>query len=134
MALETSTDVEQLKGVDNGNDETVPAASDDYDAPQQAGLTVDANTTETISVDPPNRADVIRIHVEPGAALDVEVRFLDTDGNTVTRRGPSDNSDYSTDGTTDVFTETAVMSPWVEVAITDTSGGQQSVNYTVMAK
>lgn len=134
MPVETNTDVSEIDRVQDRAGNNVPPASDDFDHAGATGVDVNA-ATETVTPAAPGRASTVVIHVEGwDGAGHVEVEFQDADGNALTLRDDSDNSDYGTDGTHDVYVATSLASPWFAVRIVDESGASNTVDYSVYVR
>jgi hypothetical protein len=115
-------------------DDTVPPASDDFVHRFDTGVDVNASdAVETITV--PKRSDSVTISVDDAAGgFDVSLAFQDGDGNTLTVRDQNNSSDYSGDGSTDVFVTAPIAAQQVEVTITDTSGAANTVDYSIYVR
>ena len=121
MPLDTQTEVEAIANVQDSAGRTVKPASADFYHDGAAGVDLSVNPVSEALV-APDRADVVRVHVEAAGAARVVVEFLDgPDGAVLTSRTPADAAGYATDGTTDVFAECAVVSPYLRVRIEDNS-------------
>jgi hypothetical protein len=91
------------------------------------GVDVDPSSTVTESLEAPDRADWIVIHVEDAdASFDVEVRYLEEeDSSNYTSRS------YSGDSSTEVYERVAVASPFVDVVL---SGSATTADYNIYAR
>lgn len=119
----------------DGSDDEAPAASDAFVHAYGHDVSIGSGGSTSEAFNAPDRADFVVINVEGSAAYEVAVDFLDASGgNVITSRTASDNGDLAGDGSSDVFGRVAVASPYVDVSITDTSGGANSVDYTVYAR
>jgi hypothetical protein len=112
-------------------------ASDDFVWEHGSEVDIFADTEE-IPVNAPDRADKVKIHVDAESAegpFDVELHTLDGPGGSVlTTRDKTDNSDYGSDGTTDVFVVAEIAAPYLRVDIIDASGASNTVTYSVYAR
>lgn len=132
MGIDTNSRVEDLKNVDDGQGNPVAPASDDHAHEWDTNVSIDNNSIEQVPVEGPNRPRVLKLHVEGVDAFDTRVVFEAPDGTALTARGPSNNSDYRSSDGSDVFLVTDVASQFLTVEIEDMSGGENTVNYSVM--
>lgn len=105
--------------VDTGqDDQEAPAASDDWD--EHTGSAVDigsgGSTSETLT--PPGRADQVMLRVEGSAAFDVTVTWNNTS-----------ETYSSSSGVVKEVVPVYYISDDIDVTITDTSGGANTVDY-----
>jgi hypothetical protein len=134
VSLETDGTVRELEKAQTSDGRKVAPASDDFRHDYGSGVDVNANPVDE-SFRAPDRSDLITIHVDGWDGTgEVAVHWQDPDGNDVTSRTADDNDAYATDGTTDVWAEVSVASPWFRIEIEDASGAQNTVNYTVYAR
>ncbi|GGL57946.1 hypothetical protein [Halocalculus aciditolerans] len=134
MGLETNTQVRELATVENASGDSVQPASDDFVHWTDTGRNVKDDPVH-LGVRAPDRADVVTVHVADwDGSGTVTLHFCDEEFNPVTSRGASDNPDYESDGTTDVFIETSVASPYLKVDVEDTSGNENKPNVSVYAR
>jgi len=102
-------------------DTDAPAASDDWD--EATGSAVDIGsgglTEETLT--PPGRADQVSIHVEGSAAFDVTVTWNNTS-----------ETYSSSSGVVKEVVPVYYISDDVDVTISDTSGGANTVDYDMV--
>jgi hypothetical protein len=124
----------RTSGVVSPSGESPPAASDEFVEEQGTGVDVNA-ATETVDIVAPGRADSITISVDDAAGgFDVALKFRDGSGNTVTTRDKDNSSDYSGDGTTDVFVTAPVAAQDIRVEISDTSGAANALDYSIYVR
>lgn len=100
------------------------------------GTNVDVNSsTRSEQFTVPQTADYIVCNVDDAAgAFHVEVEFQDENGNAITVRDDTDNSSYSGDSSTDVFTATEVVGAFAEVRIVDDSGASNTIDYSIYSR
>ena len=131
MPLDTQTEVEAIANVQDSTGRTVKPASADFYHAGASG--VDLNTdpvSEALTA--PDRSDVVRVHVDPSGPATVAIEFLASEGGAVlTSRTAADVDAYGTEGTSDVFVECAVVSPFLRVRIEDTSGAQNLAGWSL---
>jgi len=109
-----------IGGVDTGrNDEDAPAASDDWDELTASGVDIGSGGSITEILTPPGRADQISLFVDGSAAFEVTVTWNNT------------SETYSSDADDNVKEVLPVfyISDLIDVTITDTSGGPNTVDY-----
>jgi hypothetical protein len=115
--------------------ETAPA-SDAYES--HFGKNIDVNaSTETVTLEAPDRADFIVVNVDDAAgAYHVEVEYQDDQGNEITTVDGSTSqfSDLAGDGSTAVLTRVAIASPYLEVRIVDDSSAANALDYNLYAR
>jgi len=98
---------------------SAPASSDGYDDATGEAVDIGSGGSTTEVLTPPGRADQVSIHVEGGAAFDVTVTWNNT------------SETYSSDTNNNLKEVLPVyyVSDGVDVQITDTSGGTNTVDY-----
>lgn len=135
MALETTTDVDEMARVQDEGGNQVPPSSADFR--HQAGENVDVNAeTEEVDVTAPDRADTVTIHVVTSGAAHVELQFhaqSDYSGEH-TQRDQNDLGNYSVAGAGDIFVTADVASPYLRIRIVDDSDAANSVDYNIYVR
>lgn len=133
MAVETSTDVEQINKVQTESGRQVAPASDDDVVLIAGSADLDANGDQTLTPAKIDAAERLTILAEFGNDGHVEVHYLDADGTRVTSRTPSENGEYSVTGGGDVYVEPGIASPYLEIDLVDdtANGTANSTSWTV---
>lgn len=129
----------EASAVEDSQGRTGPARSEIFEHTSDTATELDAGSgggTETVVLDAPDRATTLTIHVQGwDGSGHVRVEFLDSsNGSEVTHRDDNDVGSYATDGTEDVFVETAIASPYLKIEIVDDSGASNTVDYNVYAR
>lgn len=132
MSLETNTSVGQLARVKNTAGQSVPPATGEFAHKPVENQAIGSNGSHSVTVTAPDRATTIVVHAEVTAAATATIAFQDSSGTTVTSRTASENSQYSTSGSGDIFVSTQVASPYLKVTVSDTSGGANTLNMNIM--
>lgn len=99
-------------------DTEAPAASDDWDEATGSAVDIGSGGSSTEVLTPPGRSDQLMLRVEGTAGFEVDVTFNNT---SVTYS--------STNGVVDEVRSVVYISDDIDVTITDTSGGANSVDY-----
>lgn len=133
MALDTSTYVEAVSGVESIDGQSVPPASDEFDA-AGGDHDLDADGDLSVEVTAPGRPSRLVVLAEFAADGHVEIEHNVADDVSVTRT-PSQNPDYEVTGGGQVFVSTDPASRDLMVHIRDDTadGTANSVEYGVMA-
>lgn len=136
MPIGTRTDVEEILKVQDSNGVKQAPATGAYGRVFNSGIDLDANGNQTETLDVPDRAAAVVVAAKFSNDGHVEVRFTDGNNNVLVPRTPTENPDYSVTGGGQVFVETAVASPYIEVAfIDDTAAGTaNTVTWTVYVR
>jgi hypothetical protein len=112
--LVTTAGRDEVEDTNQNNDINASSYTNQFDV--TAGM-----ESVTVSVD------------DAGGSFHVEVRFQDGGGTTITVRDDNNSSAYSGDASTDVFVDTELAAPQVEVAVVDDSGAANEVDITLRA-
>lgn len=102
----------------NQNNESAPA-TDDYNNASGSSVDISNNGSVTETLTPPGRSDQISIHAEGTAAIDVQVTWNNTEET------------YSTTGTLKEVLPVYYIDDDIDVTISDTSGGANTVDYDI---
>ncbi|WP_231184712.1 hypothetical protein [Haladaptatus sp. DYF46] len=133
VPLESDSEVHEMHQV-QAADGSKHAPASDSDG-WEYGTDIDINNGgDGVTVRPyiPGRPSRIAVHVEASAAFRVQLNFEDADENPITSRSPSDNPDYQSDGSSDVFVSATPVSRHISIDIEDTSGGPNTADYSVL--
>jgi len=118
-------------------DRAAPPRSDDFVFREGQNVSLNANASLTEDFEAPDRADSIGILLESSGAAEVVIQFRPSgNGGVIAERGPTQNPDYATAGgpAAQVFQSTLLVAPHVTVEISDTSGSNNTVSYSIYAR
>lgn len=117
------TDVDKIRLVEASDGSQVPPASDS-ESIATGSVDLDTDGDQTVDLGKVDAAERLTILVEFSNDGHIEVHFTDVDSTRIVSRKPADNGDYSVTGGGDVYVETGIATPYVEVdVVDDTAGG-----------
>jgi hypothetical protein len=109
--------------------------SDAFVESQGKDVGIGGKQIEAVSFVCPARADFLHVAVDDAdAGFDVTIEFQDGDGTEVVSVGPNESSNLTGGANDPVFHREAVFGAQVEVKIQDTSGGSNSIDYSIYGR
>lgn len=120
-----------LQSINNDSINTTKAERDEVTDTAEQDINA---STYTNQFDVTAGMDTVAVAVDDaGGSFHVEVRFQDGNGNTIVTRDDDNSSQFSGDGSTDVFVDVELAAPQVEVAVVDDSGGANNADIVLRA-